>query len=857
MAQISGNEIPLKTHSNANFIQTQYPNKLVFNSERYFLGYNTYEGIEIHSTYDFLTYENTNFANDIVYNNPKLFISWNNHPWVLTQNYNNKSQLFYSYHEEYTNAWITPVQLPVLPSSAQIKDYSLLYDTSTNTHVIVQHATSFQLYHTVSSISGWQSFQQVGTLPTSTSCKMANVCRAGNDVMHFVVYAVVSGVGKLYYNSGVRGSWGTWDAITSSASNTTDFDIIWHDNKVYIGHGTTAGLELITGTRGNWTTQKVDDTKKCEDVSLCSDGTDVHIGYCDSTDWASQSKTYVKYVKTVSGTLQTPISFVNGNQFAHPNVYINTKLDVATILMTTLDNKETYVMNSCFTTKITNHTVKIEVLEYQRDITAEADTTSLYIISQNHGLESGDFIINTTERSQSFYFVDRCSRPVFVRRHDVLDLPYPIVDQVAGDTIKLFKFVDRTSKLVAKTLSFKKSAQGRDNLSFSFIVDIDSNNNLPYDLTTGMYIRLSINNFRQLTGIVKEVNYVKLNSQKMRLDVSIMNLNERLSTITTRFTLGFDQDCEDMILFYLQEMNEAGIRRGYIETGSKIGAKWGNEKMTLAELMDACASVSGYQWHVDRNCRLHFYEELPVQTICPVMLLTKKDTARYDVFHDFRNISIKKSLDNYYNTVMIDGGTDVRGWGIYVRRANMTNILANHNICCGNSEYGNIIRETSIVNTNLYTAQSGTSGNTIVINNHGLVVGDTVVNITRDKSSAVIEIVNANTFRVFNDFTHYSGDKIRLCPQINAMAKTELRRSGDKNIELSFETFTPIFEPQMALYVEADEYGISEKWFMITDVTITDVGNGYLKSVITAIQRDINDFSTLKNPDFLNFFGGF
>jgi hypothetical protein len=117
------------------------------------------------------------------------------------------------------------------------------------------------------------------------------------------------------------------------------------------------------------------------------------------------------------------------------------------------------------------HTLAIKVLEYQEDKTAEAGTDTTNITIEGHGMVDGDFIINTTRRATTQNSAERGCRKVTYVDDDNVSIDTAITGQTTGDTIKIFKWIDRVGYLEQKTFSLTKKVQGESNCRFRFSVN--------------------------------------------------------------------------------------------------------------------------------------------------------------------------------------------------------------------------------------------------------------------------------------------------------------------------------------------------------------------------------------------------
>jgi len=109
----------------------------------------------------------------------------------------------------------------------------------------------------------------------------------------------------------------------------------------------------------------------------------------------------------------------------------------------------------------------LQILEFQREATAEAGTDGNTIVITAHGLGGGDFIVNTTRRATSQSSAERGSRKVTFTDVNTLEVVgADITGMTEGDTIRLYSFIDRTEYLRAGSLSITKRAGGENEASF-------------------------------------------------------------------------------------------------------------------------------------------------------------------------------------------------------------------------------------------------------------------------------------------------------------------------------------------------------------------------------------------------------
>ena len=116
---------------------------------------------------------------------------------------------------------------------------------------------------------------------------------------------------------------------------------------------------------------------------------------------------------------------------------------------------------------ISEYTATIKILTFDSNKTLEAGTTSQTCTITGHGLSSGDFIINTTRRATTQLLSERGSRKITVVNANTFTIDPEITNQVAGDNVRVYTWVDRSNWLLEKTLSLSLKAEGQNSARFT------------------------------------------------------------------------------------------------------------------------------------------------------------------------------------------------------------------------------------------------------------------------------------------------------------------------------------------------------------------------------------------------------
>jgi hypothetical protein len=382
----------------------------------------------------------------------------------------------------------------------------------------------------------------------------------------------------------------------------------------------------------------------------------------------------------------------------------------------------------------------------------------------------------------------------------------------------------------------------------------DQPSQLDYEVFEGQYCKIYIDNTLQFTGVIDTVDKELLvqDGNKLSLDVSVTNLKNIPSrrTIKVNYDIGDTTDdiVKDMINSYLYQ---EGIEEGTISAGIALGEEWIDDCISVAEILDQCAEKNGFQWFIDKDMKLHFYQDPDI-----INAATNEITDDGE-FKNYRNIRINSTIDNYVNKSFIIGGSDSYGSQVFSIRGDIDKQNHIQDYAAGSGVYGLIDRDGSNVEFAEHTAEVGTNETNIKITGHGLVVGDFVYNFTRNATTFVTAVVDVNNVTVESITSQTDGDYIIWYPSALAISTNTLKRQGYIQKTLTFETFSLDFEPATMLKVQLARYGISESYWNIENVQFSEVNKGEFICTITAVLRDENNFSTQKRPNSLNFFKGF
>lgn len=193
-----------------------------------------------------------------------------------------------------------------------------------------------------------------------------------------------------------------------------------------------------------------------------------------------------------------------------------------------------------------------------------------------------------------------------------------------------------------------------------------------------------------------------------------------------------------MVDLYLYQ---EGIRKSTINAGTTLVDDWQDDVLSISEILDQCASKSGYQWFIDDNALMNYYQDAAPADAAH----TLEDGGE---FKNYFNLEVEPSIDNYINKVFVAGGTDENGTPIIFGAEDTAGSTARQNQLAGTGVFGTILRDSSVVESDYRTAENASTTTTINMTGHGQSVGDVVWNYTRNEYRQVLTVPTANQFTV-------------------------------------------------------------------------------------------------------------
>jgi hypothetical protein len=496
---------------------------------------------------------------------------------------------------------------------------------------------------------------------------------------------------------------------------------------------------------------------------------------------------------------------------------------------------------------VTSETMTIEVLEYQGTESCVSGTTEdTVVFATTHSMQVDDFWVNETRRSTDLGNAERASRRVVTKTTTDITNPVPISGQTDGDVIRKYSFIDRTSYVKVDSLTLNLRAEGKSECSFDGLLT-DT-----YLFNPGQMIRVYNSGTLKFTGIIASGNRRRESNVKTIQNISCMSLNNA----PQRRTIQIDYDADttssiivsDMIEYLVQE----GITSGTIDDGIIFNEDWKNDCITIGEVLDQAAQKSGFQWFIDENFALQFYQDLTTISWCTYSIGTAS-------FTDYRNITIEDSIDNYVNKVFTIGGEDAHGDKIIVANGSVSAQNNIQDIIAGSGVFGNINSDGQITEYNFITAGANTTETTVQLNSHGASVGDMLYNITQDASCWVKTVIGVDDLEIEPAISGQTEtDEFEVWTYANIVGQNMLKKQCTIPQTIEFTTYKGNdFIPQTKITVSISDMSVSEALYCIDEVSMKVETPTKVRSTVKCIKRNPDSFSTQKKPNYVDYYKNF
>jgi len=329
--------------------------------------------------------------------------------------------------------------------------------------------------------------------------------------------------------------------------------------------------------------------------------------------------------------------------------------------------------------------LSVLIQSYVEDKSAESGTTTTNIKITGHGLSVGDHIINATRNSTPPAYDNIASRRVSAVVDGNNVTVQAISDQTSGDTIKLFKHLDKTDTILARTLRITRESEGRHTCNITI------KSTTAYVPLVGQDMIIKNDGDIIFGGVIKSVKRKLLQRSGVILyDV----FSDGYTSIPARRTVTgtFDNtDAGTLVEHYVDTvLYQEGITKGTINTGATL-IEYDAVCKSIKEIYDELASASGYKWYIDADKQLHFLQD--------DIVTDASHTIDNSTFTDFSIPEYDENIDNYRNKQFIRGTVGDDGYIVQHEATQAAQVTIRQNIEGTSGYYGNVLNDTNIDNS--------------------------------------------------------------------------------------------------------------------------------------------------------------
>jgi hypothetical protein len=484
---------------------------------------------------------------------------------------------------------------------------------------------------------------------------------------------------------------------------------------------------------------------------------------------------------------------------------------------------------------VSQYTASIMILEYYGTASLETSSDETTCIITTHGLNTGDFIVNTTRRAPTYTSAERGSRKVISVTGANTFTVEAIASQSQNDDMLLFKYIDRTDYVLDGTINITLRAEGQNESSF-MVNRTNMDNDSISKITPGQYVKIELNNDLKFAGLVDNTDRSK-DQTVIKQNINCVGFNNIPSRRTIELNYSSDVTSSVVIDDMIEYLMQDGIESGAISTGIVFEDEWKNEVISISDVLDECSNRNGFQWFIDQDMKLQFYQDLTTISYCTNTIETG------GTFKDYRNVVIKESIDNYVNKVFVIGGNDDHGDTIWVNNADLDEQNAMQLRCGGTGVYGNIISDGAIVGHD-YITIGASSPTYFTWTTNSLEIGDWFWNITQD-SKGYITATGSTTVACTTISNQTIGDEIEVYNEANGVGRNTLKKQSIVPETIEFKSYNINFLPQTKLTVSISDLSCSGV-YNIEEVNIIERQACYFETTVKATKKITTNFSTQK-----------
>jgi hypothetical protein len=142
-------------------------------------------------------------------------------------------------------------------------------------------------------------------------------------------------------------------------------------------------------------------------------------------------------------------------------------------------------------------------------------------------------------------------------------------------------------------------------------------------------------------------------------------------------------------------------------------------------------------------------------------------------WRNYKNLKVSTDSTGYYNKIFICGGDDESGNPIILGFEDYTESTAQQNVTAGSGVFGTITRDSTLVESDYKTAESGSTATSILITGHGQQIGDMVWNYTRNEKRQILTVPGLDEFTV-DAFTGMSAQSSKTAEAVTTATNVKI-----------------------------------------------------------------------------------
>lgn len=209
--------------------------------------------------------------------------------------------------------------------------------------------------------------------------------------------------------------------------------------------------------------------------------------------------------------------------------------------------------------------------------------------------------------------------------------------------------------------------------------------------------------------------------------------------------------------------------------------------------------------------------------------------------------------------MFVVGGFDEQGNQIQINSISEDAENARQMIEGGSGVYGVDHHDPGLVESEYKTSEAGTTASKLIVNGHGMQVGDMYWNHALDLYSTAID-VNGNEVSIDPPIAGQTeGQKVAFFKEANGVIRNTLKRDSEPTTIIAFDTQSIVdFAPGQKMTVKLPSFGIFfEESYLIEKVTIQDMDGKNFVARVEASKRNTYSFSSQRSRDYTDYWKDF